>query len=276
MPKYQGGLGFRDTEFFNLAMLAKQAWRLLRNPDSLSAKILRAVYYPDGNVLQSDLGSHPSQVWRAISAGLSVLKQGLIRSVGNGRSINIWDDNWLPRDNLLRALHPRSANPPQLVSDLIDEPSKSWNRQRIVEHLQPPDVPFVVNIPISVRNIEDSWAWHYERSGIFTVRSAYRLLVDTKKRREDWLEGRPAASNTSTIQGQWRKLWKVRVPGTVKQFAWRLALSSIPTEAVRHHRSMADSKICPICNGAEDSWLHALIDCNIAKCVWSLMEDELV
>lgn len=34
--------------------------------------------------------------------------------------------------------------------------------------------------------------------------------------------------------------------------------------------------ICPICNGAEDSWRHALIDCNMAKCVWSLMDEELV
>ena len=73
--KVSGGLGFRDTEIFNLAMLAKQGWRLLQEPDALSARILRAVYYPDGDVLTAELGSHTSQVWRAISAGLSVLKR---------------------------------------------------------------------------------------------------------------------------------------------------------------------------------------------------------
>lgn len=70
MPKYQGGLGFRDTQLFNLAMLAKQACRLVQDPDSLSAKLLKAVYYLDNDVLQAELGSNPSQVWRAIQGGL--------------------------------------------------------------------------------------------------------------------------------------------------------------------------------------------------------------
>lgn len=63
--KSLGGLGFRDLECFNKALLEKQGWRLLQQPDSLIAQILREKYYPRGCflgvegrrwVFNSDLG----------------------------------------------------------------------------------------------------------------------------------------------------------------------------------------------------------------------------
>lgn len=42
--KEKGGLGYKDLHLFNLAMLARQGWRLVQNPDSLCAQILRAKY----------------------------------------------------------------------------------------------------------------------------------------------------------------------------------------------------------------------------------------
>ncbi|PNT62073.1 hypothetical protein BRADI_5g25075v3 [Brachypodium distachyon] len=44
-------MGFRDIHCHNLALLAKQAWRLFDQPNSLCATILRAKYFPDGNLL---------------------------------------------------------------------------------------------------------------------------------------------------------------------------------------------------------------------------------
>ena len=74
--KSNGGMGFRNFQAFNLAMLAKQGWRLLSNPDSLCAKILRARYYPSGDILNSKLGCNPSYTWRSIFKGLEVVRKG--------------------------------------------------------------------------------------------------------------------------------------------------------------------------------------------------------
>jgi hypothetical protein len=44
IQKNEGGMGFRDFHSFNLAMLAKQSWRLITEPTSLCARVLRAKY----------------------------------------------------------------------------------------------------------------------------------------------------------------------------------------------------------------------------------------
>jgi hypothetical protein len=49
-PKSQGGISFRDLKLFNQALPARQAWRLIQYPDSLCAKVLKAKYYPNGEL----------------------------------------------------------------------------------------------------------------------------------------------------------------------------------------------------------------------------------
>jgi hypothetical protein len=50
-PKSEGGMGFHDFHCFNLAMLAKQVWRLDTDHESLCAMVLRAKYYPNDDIL---------------------------------------------------------------------------------------------------------------------------------------------------------------------------------------------------------------------------------
>lgn len=76
--------------------------------------------------------------------------------------------------------------------------------------------------------------------------------METKKRREDWLEDRSMTSNVRTGHSEWKKLWRIKEPGLIKQFAQRLARNFVPTESVKYHRNMIDSEVCPICNGATD------------------------
>jgi len=47
-------------EVFNDALLAKQVWRLLKDENSLIGLLLRAKYFPAGNLLAASLGSRLS------------------------------------------------------------------------------------------------------------------------------------------------------------------------------------------------------------------------
>ncbi|KAI5317842.1 hypothetical protein L3X38_037549 [Prunus dulcis] len=42
LPKHEGGMGFRNLHEFNLALLAKKCWRLLTEPDSFWAKMIKS------------------------------------------------------------------------------------------------------------------------------------------------------------------------------------------------------------------------------------------
>jgi hypothetical protein len=102
-------LGFRDIELFNLALLAKQGWRLLEHLDSLVAKIFKEKYYPHGSFLESSLGRQPSYAWRSIYNAKSLLQAGLVWRVGDGKSINIWTNHWLPIPGSHKVQSPMNA-----------------------------------------------------------------------------------------------------------------------------------------------------------------------
>jgi hypothetical protein len=148
-PKNMGGLGFRDIELFNLALLARQGWRLLQNPETLSVKILKARYYPSTDLLHAELGSAPSQVWRAIQYGLPVLKQGLIKRIGTGTDTDPVNDQWIQRDGMLHPVACLVLEPPSRVSDFIEATSATWKEGRMRQCFRPMDVKAILQIPLS-------------------------------------------------------------------------------------------------------------------------------
>ncbi|XP_071722504.1 uncharacterized protein [Rutidosis leptorrhynchoides] len=73
--KSKGGLGLRDFKAFNLALLVKQGWRIMQEPDSLLAQTLKKKYFPVTSFLEAELGSNPSFVWRSILEGRELLER---------------------------------------------------------------------------------------------------------------------------------------------------------------------------------------------------------
>jgi hypothetical protein len=113
-------LGLIDLHSFNVAMLAKQGWRLIQTPDSLCARILKAKYFPNSNILEAKAKERCSYTWRSIILGAETWKHGIIWRVGNGQQINIWSDPWLPREITRRHITRKGRNLLTMVEELID------------------------------------------------------------------------------------------------------------------------------------------------------------
>lgn len=121
--KKDGGLGVRDLPTFNKALLAKQAWRIIKYPNSLLAKTLRNKYHPHSSFMEVKVSPLSSFTWRFILSTRDLIKRGLKKVVGSVHEVNIWDDPWIPRLPNFRIFSHRAREDdgPQVLSDLMVE-----------------------------------------------------------------------------------------------------------------------------------------------------------
>ncbi|WVZ57554.1 hypothetical protein U9M48_007926 [Paspalum notatum var. saurae] len=260
--KGRGGLGFRDLQIFNQALLARQAWRLVEFLQSLCARILKARYFPNGDLLDTAFPAQVSPTWRAIMHGLELLKKGAIWRIGCGNLVKIWRYNWIPRGRSLRPIGKRRSCRLKWVEQLIDRDRRRWDESMLERYFFPNDVEEIMKIRLPTSEQEDHVAWHYERSGCFTVRSAYRLGMELK----DIEKGNDtSSSSTGSERPIWKMFWKLPVPQKVKVFAWRAVLDGFGTQQKKERRNIVMSDACEICGNGTESVHHALIRCEHAK-----------
>ena len=92
-------------------MLSKQGWRIMHNDDLLISQCLKARYFPRINSLKASGGYCPSYTWRSIlQAQVDVIEKVGIWRVGDGRIVNVWEDNWPPYQNGHKILSPKPPN----------------------------------------------------------------------------------------------------------------------------------------------------------------------
>jgi ribonuclease HI len=256
--KGQGGMGFKDLHLFNQALLAKQAWRLIAFPDSLCAKLLKAKYYPNGELMDTAFIQNPSPGWQGIMHGLELLKKGAIWRIGNGAKVRIWRDNWVPRGNMKISANVNNSRL-RRVSQLINNHDHTWKEDVIRDIFMPHDADAVLRIRLPSYDDEDFISWTLENHGMFTVRSAYNLALDLKN-------GTPP--NSSSCQNGDRNLWKViwstNVPPKVKIFTWKLATNNIAVQVNRARRLPNILPMCTICGMEEETGYHATMVCTKA------------
>ena len=95
-----------------------------------------------------------------------MMKQGIIRRIGNGESTDIWDDNWIPKETSPRSITSLIPNPPRKVSDLLQPATASWNVELIRSNFLPIDAQAILKIPVCTRNTEDICTLLYGELGV--------------------------------------------------------------------------------------------------------------
>ena len=125
-------MGFKDITDFNTAMLGKQLWRLIEKPNTLFSRVFKGRYYRNASPLEPIRSYSLSYGWRSIVSARSLVSKGLIKRVGSGSSISVWNDLWLQTTRSRPATKNQHDTYPDLTVDsLIDSASRTWNSQAI-------------------------------------------------------------------------------------------------------------------------------------------------
>ncbi|KAK2646619.1 hypothetical protein Ddye_021814 [Dipteronia dyeriana] len=181
--------------------------------------------------------------------GRDILKEGMQRRVGNGKSIRIYTDKWLPRPSKFMSVSQPNLGSDETVDKLIS-PLGRWNSELIKNNFLPDDAKCILQIPIGSGNQSDTLLWHYESNGKFSFRSGYwvgRGLIS-----------KPGASCPSAVIYWWKNFWKLNISSEIKIFLWRAVHNWIPTNFNIAKRGVKFYGLCYAFQSGMETTLQAL------------------
>ena len=258
-------MGFRDIHAFNLAMLAKQAWRLIHNNGSLFYRVYKERYFPNTSFLEAELGHNPSFVWRSLLAARDIIHAGSRWTIGNGRSISVASSSWLPHSPGFLSTSSQGMK----VAELIDNDSRQWDRGKLSTTFDSRTCNTILALPLNNLNSQDKLIWKENRAQKFTVCSAYQVALRL-------LHPNQAEHSLGQAHGStWRKIWKLNVPPKVRNFLWRACSGCLPTRENLHKKRVRVDEKCEVCCHHFETICHVLWECPFARNIWSLFRGTL-
>jgi len=112
-------------------------------------------------------------------AAQSIVQRGIRWLVGNDNKIRVWHDKWIPKPctyKVISSEKPNSTN--ALVCELINRETWEWNIDKLNSWFLPKDRDVILSIPLSSSSFHDRIIWAENRSGKFSVKSAYTLALE--------------------------------------------------------------------------------------------------
>uniref|UniRef100_A0A7N2LLF5 non-specific serine/threonine protein kinase n=1 Tax=Quercus lobata TaxID=97700 RepID=A0A7N2LLF5_QUELO len=69
-------------------------------------KVFKLKFFPDCSIMQAKVPSTASYTWKSIIHGREVIRKGVQWRIGDGHSVRIWGDRWIPKKNNPRIISP--------------------------------------------------------------------------------------------------------------------------------------------------------------------------
>ena len=258
-------MGFRNINAFNLAMLAKLAWRLLHGTHSLFYRVYKAWYFPTGSLMNVELGDNPSYVWQSLPQARNLIRDGSVWQIGDGMTVGVDSHKWL--------LRPPSFWPGadrfMKVSALFDADYRQWDRAKIPAMFYNSTRDDILKINLGNTNRRDKLCWNENKWRTFSVKTAYQVALRLSKPPSD------EHSMASQDKRMWNNVWTLNTPPKVQIFIWRAYSDILPTWANLLWCKVQIDPTCTFCGHSDETKSHILWECSLARNVWALAQGKL-
>ncbi|XP_058746485.1 uncharacterized protein LOC131619403 [Vicia villosa] len=295
LPVEKGGLGFRNLEDFNKALLLKWNWRIFGETNSIWFRFLKARYV-DVKLRATFCNGCSISFWYAhwLKEGIlkdlflelfniSLLKDASIGAMGGWKDgCWNWSDlgiviNAQPRREQAAAFSVLAAAPSMPYNSVAEAASSFTNgaERGGLSNSAMQMVPSIMSQAELLKSLllnatlcadrQDSASWAHELSGFYSIASC---CYGMNRRHSPF-------GPTNHFDYIFKEMWKAEVPLKVKAFGWRCFLNKIPTKDLLVKRGiiLASDVKCVLCEETIETLFHSFFNCRYVETVWMEMVD---
>ncbi|XP_060965292.1 uncharacterized protein LOC133034254 [Cannabis sativa] len=165
---------------------------------------------------------------------------GARRGVGPGTNVSVQFDPWLADESQPWVTSRATGMETWTVNNLMVVGERAWDLEVISDIFNDRDKEIIIRTNIDQDTPMDTWYWHKDLYGFYTVREAYRLLHHSE------------ITNTSESEIKiWKIAWKLHVPPKVHQLMWRALSGCLGTKVQLTTKHIPLDQACPMCNQEE-------------------------
>ncbi|KAH1122871.1 hypothetical protein J1N35_006031 [Gossypium stocksii] len=219
--------------------------------------LINHLFFADDYILFRD-GSIEGANVRSICGARDLIAEGLIWRIGNGSSVNIWNDPWIPGLGNNRLLVQKILPHLTTVNQLFKPETRTWNTKILRSFVEDDQFKSILAIPINNQGLEDMTVWKHDASGEFSVKSGYRVLIT------EFYHNTPHShSINENYRDFYKGLWSLQIPSKVKIHVWRLIRNLIPHFVNLAKRKLGLNVVCPICKTGPEDDNHLMGACSM-------------
>lgn len=194
----------------NSALLAKQAWQVIQNPNALWIRVLKALYFPNCDFSKATRKRNESWAWASLVHGKEVVLDSARWLVSSGNRIDIRKDKWLALGD---AIEINEGSTLRWVKDLIDPVTKTKDIATIRRNFPVSTAKRILQTPIAWNYGLDVLWWPASKSGEFSVKSGY-FQIRKKGQRVSSIP----SSSYGIDNSIWKIIWSIKVLQKIKIF----------------------------------------------------------